>query len=150
MASNACQNFVVTRNTSLNTIWFYGRDEIVGLQVSPFTRYQIADLSILLITVTLLSQIRFVCANRILWNPITAAYHQYNIFSYHFTYSPPTLSPSPSPSMTITIYHQDHYHHYYHHVSYIIFCYLLHIHSGKTGNLFSLLLCNLWWVQIVG
>ena len=33
---------------------------------------------------------------------------------------------------------------------YIIFCYLLHIHSGKTGNLFSLLLCSLWWVQIIG
>ena len=35
-------------------------------------------------------------------------------------------------------------------VCYIIFCYLLHIHSGKTGNLFSLFLCSLWWVQIVG
>ena len=34
-------------------------------------------------------------------------------------------------------------------VCYIIFCYLLHIHSGKAGNLFSLLLCSLWWVQIV-
>ena len=33
---------------------------------------------------------------------------------------------------------------------YIIFCHLLHIHSGKTGILFSLLLCSLWWVQIVG
>ena len=33
---------------------------------------------------------------------------------------------------------------------YIIFCYLLHIHSGKTGNLFSLLLCSLWWMQIIG
>ena len=32
----------------------------------------------------------------------------------------------------------------------IIFCHLLHIHSGKTGVLFSLLLCSLWWVQIVG
>ena len=31
-----------------------------------------------------------------------------------------------------------------------IFCHLLHIHSGKTGNLFSLWLCSLWWVQIVG
>ena len=30
----------------------------------------------------------------------------------------------------------------------IIFCHLLHIRSGKTGNLFSLLLCSLWWVQI--
>ena len=29
-------------------------------------------------------------------------------------------------------------------VCYIIFC------SGKTGNLFSLLLCSLWWVQIIG
>ena len=28
--------------------------------------------------------------------------------------------------------------------------FLLHIHSGKTGILFSLLLCSLWWVQIVG
>ena len=27
---------------------------------------------------------------------------------------------------------------------------LLHIHSGKTGILSSLLLCSLWWVQIVG
>ena len=35
-------------------------------------------------------------------------------------------------------------------VFYIIFCHLLHIHSGKTGILFSLLLCSLWWVQIVG
>ena len=35
-------------------------------------------------------------------------------------------------------------------VCYIIFCHLLHIHSGKTGILFSLLLCSLWWVQIVG
>ena len=34
-------------------------------------------------------------------------------------------------------------------VCYKLFCYLLHIHSGKTGNLFSLLLCSLWWVQIV-
>ena len=34
-------------------------------------------------------------------------------------------------------------------VCYIIFCHLLHIRSGKTGNLFSLLLCSLWWVQIV-
>ena len=48
---------------------------------------------------------------------ITAAYHQCIIFSYHFTYSPFTSSPSPlsSPSMTITINHQHHYHHYYHH-----------------------------------
>ena len=35
-------------------------------------------------------------------------------------------------------------------VCYIIFCHLLHIRSGKTGNLFSLLLCSLWRVQIVG
>ena len=35
-------------------------------------------------------------------------------------------------------------------VCYIIFCHLLDIRSGKTGNLFSLLLCSLWWVQIVG
>ena len=33
---------------------------------------------------------------------------------------------------------------------YIIFCHFLYIHSGKTGNLFSLVLCSLWWVQIVG
>ena len=33
-------------------------------------------------------------------------------------------------------------------VCYIISCHLLHIRSGKTGNLFSLLLCSLWWVQI--
>ena len=32
----------------------------------------------------------------------------------------------------------------------IIFCHLLHISSGETGNLLSLLLCSLWWVQIVG
>ena len=32
----------------------------------------------------------------------------------------------------------------------IIFCQSLHIHSGKTGILFSLLSCSLWWVQIVG
>ena len=35
-------------------------------------------------------------------------------------------------------------------VCFIIFCRLSHIHSGKTGNLFSLLLCSLWWVQIIG
>ena len=35
-------------------------------------------------------------------------------------------------------------------VCYIIFCHLLHIRSGKTGNLFSLFLCSLWRVQIVG
>ena len=35
-------------------------------------------------------------------------------------------------------------------VCYIIFSHLLHTRSGKTGNLFSLLLCSLWWVQIVG
>ena len=35
-------------------------------------------------------------------------------------------------------------------VCYIIFCHLLYIHSGKTGNLFSLVLCSLWWAQIVG
>ena len=35
-------------------------------------------------------------------------------------------------------------------VCYIIFCHLVHIRSGKTGNLFSLLLCSLWWVQIFG
>ena len=33
-------------------------------------------------------------------------------------------------------------------VCYIIFCHLLHIHSGKTGILFSLSLCSLWWVQL--
>ena len=35
-------------------------------------------------------------------------------------------------------------------LSYIIFCRLLHIRSGKTRNLFSSLLCSLWWVQIFG
>ena len=35
-------------------------------------------------------------------------------------------------------------------VCYIIFCHLLHIRSAKTGNLFSLLLRSLWWVQIFG
>ena len=35
-------------------------------------------------------------------------------------------------------------------VCYIIFCHLLHIHSGKTGYLFSLSLCSLWWEKIVG
>ena len=33
-------------------------------------------------------------------------------------------------------------------VCYIIFCHLLHIRSGKIGNLFSLSLCSLWLVQI--
>ena len=33
---------------------------------------------------------------------------------------------------------------------YIIFCHVLHIHSGKTGILFSSLLCILWWVRIIG
>ena len=32
----------------------------------------------------------------------------------------------------------------------IIYCHLLHIRSWKTGNLFSLLLCSLWWMQIFG
>ena len=35
-------------------------------------------------------------------------------------------------------------------VCYMIFCHLLYIHSGKTGNFFSLVLCSLRWVQIVG
>ena len=35
-------------------------------------------------------------------------------------------------------------------VCYMIFCHLLHKRSGKTGNLFSLLLFSLWWVQIFG
>ena len=35
-------------------------------------------------------------------------------------------------------------------VCYIIFCHLLHIRSGKTGNMFSLLLYSLWSVQIFG
>ena len=51
-----------------------------------------------------------------------------------------------------------HLSHFYHifpwlctwNVCYIIFCHLLHIRSGKTGNLFSLLLWSLWWVQIFG
>ena len=34
-------------------------------------------------------------------------------------------------------------------VCYIIFCHLSQIHSGKTRILFSLLLCSLWWLQIV-
>ena len=33
---------------------------------------------------------------------------------------------------------------------YIIFCYLWHIRSGKTGNLFISLLCSWWWLQIFG
>ena len=48
--------------------------------------------------------------------------------------------------------------HYYHNfqwlcawdVCYVIFCHILHVQSGKTEILFSLLLCNLRWVQIVG
>ena len=35
-------------------------------------------------------------------------------------------------------------------VCYMIFCHVLHIHSGKTGIFFSSLLCSLWWVQKVG
>ena len=35
-------------------------------------------------------------------------------------------------------------------VCYIIFCHLLYIHSGETGNSFWLVLCSLRWVQIVG
>ena len=35
-------------------------------------------------------------------------------------------------------------------VCYIIFCHLLHILPWKTGNLFSLSLCSLWTVQILG
>ena len=35
-------------------------------------------------------------------------------------------------------------------VCYIIFCHLLHIRSGKNVDLFSLLLCSLWWVHKVG
>ena len=35
-------------------------------------------------------------------------------------------------------------------VCYIIFCHVLYIHSGKTGILFSSLLCSLWWVKILG
>ena len=62
-----------------------------------------------------LSQINFVlCKSSFMKSLLSAAYHQCNILSNHFTYSPSTSSPSPSPSMTITIYHQHHYHHYYH------------------------------------
>ena len=35
-------------------------------------------------------------------------------------------------------------------VCYIIFWHLLHIHSGRTGNLFSLSVCSWLWVQIAG
>ena len=35
-------------------------------------------------------------------------------------------------------------------VCYITLCHLLNIRSGKTGNLFSSLLCSLWLVQKVG
>ena len=35
-------------------------------------------------------------------------------------------------------------------ICYTIFCHLLHIHSGKIRIFFSLLLCSLWRVQIVG
>ena len=35
-------------------------------------------------------------------------------------------------------------------VCYIIFCHLLYIHCGKTGILFSLVLCSWWRVQIFG
>ena len=35
-------------------------------------------------------------------------------------------------------------------VCFIIFRYVLQMHSGKTGILFSLLLCSLWCVKIVG
>ena len=35
-------------------------------------------------------------------------------------------------------------------VCHLMLCYSLHIHSGKTGNLFPLLLCSLWWVQKFG
>ena len=34
-------------------------------------------------------------------------------------------------------------------VCYIIFCHVLHKHSGKTGILFSSLLCSLWWLQLI-
>ena len=37
-----------------------------------------------------------------------------------------------------------------HHIDAIPICHLVHIHSAKTGILFSLLLCSLWWVQIDG
>ena len=39
MASNACQKFGVTRNTSFSTIRFYGKDEIMCLWMTPVTRY---------------------------------------------------------------------------------------------------------------
>ena len=35
-------------------------------------------------------------------------------------------------------------------VCYIIFGHLLHMRSGRTGNLFSLSLGSLWWLQIFG
>ena len=35
-------------------------------------------------------------------------------------------------------------------VCYVIFCHSLQKHSGKTGVLFSQLLCSLWWVLIIG
>ena len=35
-------------------------------------------------------------------------------------------------------------------VCYIIFCHLLYIHCGKTGILFSLVLCSWWRMQMFG
>ena len=54
------------------------------------------------------------CKSNFMKSLLSAAYHQCNIFSNPFSYSPSTSSQSPSPSMTITIYHQHHYHHYCH------------------------------------
>ena len=48
------------------------------------------------------------------------------------------------------IYISCYYHHQIGSINLIIFCHLLHVHSGKTGILFSLSLCSLWWVLMIG
>ena len=87
-----------------------------------------------------------------------AFYLYYNIWSYMCSTGPFQFRWLKGYIYSSCYHHGIHLSHCYHifswfwawDVCYIIFCHLLHIHSGKTGNLFSLLLCMLWWVQIVG
>ena len=64
----------------------------------------------------------------------SSCYYHHQIVSIHLSYCYHIFCRGCVPEMFV----------------YIICCHLLHIRSGKAGNLFSLLLCSLWWVQIVG
>ena len=89
--------------------WVFKCHQLPVIKLWIWAFYQLLWLHIIAIDLLCL------CKSNFMKSLLSAAYHQCNIFSNHFTYSPSSSSPSPSPSMTITIYHQHRYHHYYHH-----------------------------------